>query len=66
MKGDIFKAKPGSVIPTPRHDHKWFFLTTKNAFEPREDGAYDMVEYAYMICNGCTTVIKEKVKLKNE
>ena len=68
MKSDIVPV-PGVKWPRNKHEHKWFFLTTKNSFEPREDGAYDMVEYAYMVCNNCPagpSIIKEIVKLKEQ
>lgn len=72
MKDDI---RPTSH----KHEHKWFFLTTKNSFDPvkipaalnlpdlsSNVGLYNMVEYAYLICNACTTVIKRKVLTKEE
>jgi hypothetical protein len=52
------------------HEHRWMFLTTKTSFEPWDviDGVqrYSFTEYAYLICNGCTSVIKKKVKSRND
>lgn len=65
---DDIKPRPGTRF-FGKHEHKWMFLTTKNSFIPVNEGDSDlhrMVEYAYLICNGCTQVIKEKVKTKGE
>lgn len=55
-----------------KHEHRWMFLTTKKEFEPLPYDDFDapnllrMVEYAYMICNGCENVVKDRVKTKEE
>lgn len=57
------------IIPRTGHTHKWMFLTTKSTFvavNEGEDNLHRMVEYAYLICNGCITIMKEQVKDKVE
>lgn len=53
------------------HFHKWNLAQIKNNFEhvgnedPDENTLYKMVEYAYMICNGCSTIAKVAVQDKD-
>lgn len=66
MQGDI-RVQQAATPPERPHKHRWMFLATKNTFDqvnPGNSDLYRSVEYAYLICNGCTTVIKEKVKTK--
>jgi hypothetical protein len=59
--------------PDSDHEHRWMFLMAKTSFEilPLSVGSktgtvYKHVEYAYLICNGCQTVMKQNVKTYNE
>mgnify|MGYP000495305858 FL=1 len=53
-----------------RHKHKYYYATIKKEFEPRPadnvpgDDLYELVEYAYAVCN-CGAARKTEVKLQN-
>lgn len=49
-----------------KHEHRWIFLTTKGSYEALENGLYKFTDYAIMICNGCQTVLKQRIKSNAE